>query len=138
MTLSSFRAFPRRGHLERMKRVYGYLSKFKHAILRIRPGMPDLSDVKIAQHDWNNSPYAGAREDLPKDVPPPRGKPVRIFSYGDANLMHKAIRQMVRPLRVFYTLLIKHHLIGIARRRIRWRLQHMEQKAVQLGRQLNK
>jgi hypothetical protein len=88
MTLSSFRAFPRKGHLERMKRVYGYLSKFKHAILRIRPGMPDLSDVKIAQHDWNNSPYAGAREDLPKDVPPPRGKPVRIFSYGDANLMH--------------------------------------------------
>ena len=91
MTLSGFRAFPRKGHLDRMKRVYGYLSKFRHAVLRIRPGMPDLSDVKIAQHDWDHSPYAGAREDLPTDVPPPRGKPVRIYSYGDANLMHNQL-----------------------------------------------
>jgi len=31
MTLSSFRAAPREGHLERAKRIYGYLRKMKHA-----------------------------------------------------------------------------------------------------------
>jgi hypothetical protein len=30
MTLSSFRSQPRKGHLERKRRVYGYLSKMKH------------------------------------------------------------------------------------------------------------
>jgi hypothetical protein len=29
MSLSSFRAMPRRGHLERAKRIYGYLRKMK-------------------------------------------------------------------------------------------------------------
>ena len=35
MTMSSFRASPREGHLERLKRIYGYLSKMRHAIIRI-------------------------------------------------------------------------------------------------------
>jgi hypothetical protein len=29
MSLSSFRAIPRRGHLERAKKIYGYLQKMK-------------------------------------------------------------------------------------------------------------
>ena len=36
MTLSSFRVAPLRGHLDRIKRIYGYLSKMKHAVIRIR------------------------------------------------------------------------------------------------------
>jgi hypothetical protein len=31
MSLSSFRAMPRRGHLERAKQIYGYLQKMKEA-----------------------------------------------------------------------------------------------------------
>ncbi len=33
MTMSSFRAAPRKGHLERVKRIYGYLSKMRHAAI---------------------------------------------------------------------------------------------------------
>lgn len=36
MSLSSFKAAPRRGHLDRIKRIYGYLAKMKHAVIRIR------------------------------------------------------------------------------------------------------
>ena len=43
MTLSAFRAAPRVGHLERAKRIYGYLCKFKHAALRVRTAEPDYS-----------------------------------------------------------------------------------------------
>ena len=35
MTLSGFRTMPRRGHLDRVKRVYGYLSKMKDAMIRV-------------------------------------------------------------------------------------------------------
>ena len=34
MTLSSFRAMPRRGHLDQIKRLYGYLRAFKHFKIR--------------------------------------------------------------------------------------------------------
>ena len=88
MTLSGFRAAPRQGHLERLMRVYGYLSKFRNGTIRFRAGMPDLSDLQVTHHDWDNSPYRGAKEILPTDLPPPRGNVARLTTYGDANLMH--------------------------------------------------
>ena len=45
MTLSSFRASPRVGHLERAKRIYGYLKRMKHAAIRFRVGLPDYSSI---------------------------------------------------------------------------------------------
>ena len=35
MSMSSFRAAPRKGHLDRIRRIYGYLAKFESAALRI-------------------------------------------------------------------------------------------------------
>ena len=45
MTLASFRADPRQGHLDHRKRVASYLSKFKHATIRIRTEESDLSST---------------------------------------------------------------------------------------------
>jgi len=36
MTLSRFRAMPRQGHLDRLKRIHGCLSKMCHATIKIR------------------------------------------------------------------------------------------------------
>ena len=88
MTLSSFRASPRKGHLDRMKRVYGFFAKLRHATIRYRTDEPDLSDVEYFDHDWSNTPYRGAKETLPTDAPPPLGKPVRMTTYADSNLGH--------------------------------------------------
>jgi len=41
MTLSPFHACPRQGHLDRVKRVIGYLSKFKHGVIHICTDKPD-------------------------------------------------------------------------------------------------
>ena len=43
MSLSGYRIAPRVGHLERCKRVYGYLWKMRHAMIRIRTEEPDYS-----------------------------------------------------------------------------------------------
>ena len=45
MTISGFRVNPRVGHLERLKRIYGYLSKMDSATIRIRTDKPDYSDL---------------------------------------------------------------------------------------------
>ena len=88
MSLSSFRAAPRRGHLERVKRIYGYLAKMKHAIIRIRTDEPDLSSLPILEFDWEKSVYGNVRELIPKDAPTHLGNFVTRIHYVDANLMH--------------------------------------------------
>jgi hypothetical protein len=91
MTLSSFRAQPRRGHLDRIKRIYAYLIKMKTAAIRFRTDMPDISDFIFADLDWSNSPYAGVTEELPSNLPAARGKPVLMTTFVDANLGHDII-----------------------------------------------
>jgi hypothetical protein len=89
MTLSSFRSKPRKGHLERIQRVYGYLSKMKHGTIRYRTELPDISD--FIKQDWSNSAYAGTREEYPKNLPPARGRQVLMTTFVDANLMHDVL-----------------------------------------------
>ena len=53
--------------------------------------MPDISDFAFPSFDWSNSPYAGAKEELPSDLPPARGKKVLMTTFVDANLGHDVI-----------------------------------------------
>ena len=91
MTLSRFRAAPRQGHLDRVRRIYGYLSKMRHGQIRIKTELPDYSDIPTKEFDWFYSCYHGAKEEIPDDTPVPRGKEVIISSWVDANLYHDLI-----------------------------------------------
>ena len=88
MTLSSFRVAPRVGHLDRLKRICGYLCKFRHACIRIRTEEPDYSDLPKKEYDWARSVYGSVRERVPRDRPTPKGKYVTTTTYKDANLYH--------------------------------------------------
>lgn len=88
MTLSGFRSAPRKGHLDRAKRIFGYLAKMRHAAIRIRTEEPDYSDAPDPQYDWSYSVYGDCKEDIPRDAPRPLGKYVTLTHYVDANLMH--------------------------------------------------
>jgi hypothetical protein len=88
MTLSAFRAVPRKGHLERARRVVGYLYKMRHAAIRYRTQAPDFSDLPETNAKWDNSVYGDVKELLPHDLPEPKGKPVTTTTYVDANLYH--------------------------------------------------
>jgi hypothetical protein len=88
MMLSSFRADPRIGHLERAKRIYGYLSKMKHGTIRFRVGEPDYSGVHVQEYDWEKMVYREVEEIIPYDCPIVKGQPVVITTYVDANLCH--------------------------------------------------
>ena len=45
MTLSRFRACPREGHLERVKKIHGYLHKWSHGCIQINVEEPDYSSL---------------------------------------------------------------------------------------------
>ena len=76
MTMSSFRASPRQGRLERAKRVVGRLSKLRLAELRVLTDEPDFSGVEAAEHDWSKPIRGDVKEVTPADAPEPLGKPV--------------------------------------------------------------
>ena len=91
MTMSGFRANPRRGHLDRVRRICGYLGKLRDSAIRIRTEEPDYSALPEKTYDWATSVYAGAEEEFPKDAPEPLGKPVVLTTYFDANLYHNLV-----------------------------------------------
>ena len=90
MTLGRFRAQPRIGHLDRARRIVGYLSKFKHGAIRFRTGIPNHEkEFGIPPtYDWMHSVYGNPTEDIDPSAPPPKGKLVRTTTFKDANLMH--------------------------------------------------
>ena len=88
MTMSSFRSVPREGHLDRVKRMYSYVSKMRYAAIRIRTEEPDFSALPRDPNTWDQSVYRNVEEDIPKDTPKPLGKPVVTTHYKDENLFH--------------------------------------------------
>lgn len=78
MTLSGFRVAPRIGHLDRVKRLYGYLSKMKHGVIRVRTAEPDYSDLPDQNFDWAYTVYGNVEEIVPEDLPEPLGQYVTI------------------------------------------------------------
>ena len=91
MTMSSFRASPREEHLTRLQRIVGYLSKMRHATIRIRTKEPNYSDIPDQQFDWTHTVYGNVEELLPTDAPESLGKPVTLTTYVDANLYHDMV-----------------------------------------------
>jgi hypothetical protein len=52
MKMSRFRTDPRKGHLERLKRIYCYLKKFSSSAIRVKVGEPDFFELPNQEFDW--------------------------------------------------------------------------------------
>jgi hypothetical protein len=62
MTMSRFRTAPRQGHLNRLKRIYGYLKKFSSAEIRIRTNEPVFNELPAQDFDWYHSVYGEVKD----------------------------------------------------------------------------
>ena len=91
MSMSRFRLAPKIGHLERMKRFYGFLAKTKHYAIRYRTKELDYSQLPKQNYDWTRTVYGDVKEEIPKDMPKPLGKRVITTTYLDANLLHDMV-----------------------------------------------
>ena len=91
MTMSRFRQHPRVGHLERPKRIIGYLVNFPHGSLRFRTHEPDYSNLPHKEYDQQRIAYSGVKEEIPHYIPEPKGKYLTTTTYVDANLHHDQV-----------------------------------------------
>ena len=58
MSISRFRLAPKIGHLERMRRILGYLVKTKHYAIRNRTKEPDYSHLPTLNYEWTRTVYS--------------------------------------------------------------------------------
>jgi hypothetical protein len=91
-TMGIYRVAPRIGHLERLKRIFGYIKKHPDAAIRFRTRIPDHeSYTPPINNNWAQAQYGKGKEELPKDMLTPRGKTMHTTTYADANLMHDLV-----------------------------------------------
>jgi hypothetical protein len=93
MSLGRFRANPRQGHLERLRRLIGYMKKRRGGAIRFRTGIPDWENAfpEPIKYDWMETVYGTPPEEVDSKAPTPKGRMVRTTSFVDANLMHDVV-----------------------------------------------
>jgi hypothetical protein len=89
--MSQFRAAPRQGHLDRLKRMCGYLRTYSSAAISVRVSDPDFKDLPDQDFNWCETVYGKVEELLPTDSPEPLGNSVTAVTYTDANLQHELL-----------------------------------------------
>ena len=86
--MSRFRAAPRQGHMDRLKRIYSYAIRTKDYAIRFRTDQPDYCFLPDQDFDWTYSVFSTVHKILPDDMPEPLGETVTSTSTMDANLNH--------------------------------------------------
>ena len=91
MSLSRFSMAPREGHLKAAQRILTYLKTFSKGRIIMDNSYPDHSKYPTEEHgNWKEF-YPDAEEDVPHDSLNPKGKPVRMTVYVDADHAHDQI-----------------------------------------------
>ena len=98
-TMSRFRSAPRKGHLERLQMVYGYVLKTKHYSTRYRTEQHDYSYLPNMKYDCSYTIYDNVQEIIPNNCPKAVGKSVTTTTTLDANLLHCLATGAVNPNR---------------------------------------
>jgi hypothetical protein len=89
MTMSRFRVAPRKGHLELLGNIFGYLQKYLDRAIWFHVKIPPHEDwFTPVKADWDRTVYGKAFEELPYNMPKPKGAMVQQTITVDANLDH--------------------------------------------------
>jgi hypothetical protein len=73
-----------RGHLEQVFHIFAYLKAHKESTLVFDDTEPNFDNSKFNKCDWSEF-YPNAAEAIPTNAPEPRGKPVTMSCFVDAN-----------------------------------------------------
>ena len=80
--MASYCAAPRRGHLGALMHVFAYLNTHQRSRIVFDDSYPPIPPEP--RPDWSDF-YPDAKEELPPDMPEPRGKPVELVVFVDAD-----------------------------------------------------
>ena len=82
--MSTHLALPRRGHLEQLHHIFGYLKMNPKHKLFFDPQHPYIDERAFKENDWYEF-YCDAKERLPNDSPKPRGNMASTHCFVDSD-----------------------------------------------------
>ena len=82
--MSTHLAMPRRGHLEQVHHIFGYLKERPKRKLIFDLQHPELDERTFTTYDWYDF-YRDAKKPVPGDMPAPRGQMVSTHCFVDSD-----------------------------------------------------
>ena len=94
-SMSRFTACPRKGHLERVMKIYGYLKKYSNRRIVIDSSDPKIEgDAEAMDVDYTvvfKDQYPDAVEEIDEKVPEPRVDEMEIIAFVDSDHAHDKV-----------------------------------------------
>ena len=89
--LASHVALPRKGQLQTVFHIYGYLKKRHNSRLALDPSYPEI-DMRVShQADWADF-YGDVKEAIPDNAPEPSGKSIILRAFVDSDHANDKVR----------------------------------------------
>jgi len=82
--LSQHLVHPRRGHLEAIYHIYSYLKSHERCTMVFDDAIVKYAQADFQSFDWTDF-YGNVKEAIPPNAPKPRGNPVQMTAFVDAN-----------------------------------------------------
>jgi hypothetical protein len=82
--LSKYLVQPRVRHLNELYHLFGYLKSHDRSRIVLDASRPTIDEKRFLKQHWTEF-YRDAKELIPPDAPEPRGKPVVVSCFVDAN-----------------------------------------------------
>jgi hypothetical protein len=93
--LASHLALPRQGHMEAVFHVFGHIKRKHNSRMVFDPTYPEIDMRDFKECDWKSF-YGDAKEAIPPNAPPPRGKEVDTRLYVDSDHAGDAVTRRSR------------------------------------------
>ena len=101
--LSQYQSAPRQGHMEQIMHIFGYLKKYPKITIYMDPTFPiiDYGDFNTNPNDFKEY-YRDAHDELPMNMPRPRGRSVTTTAFVDASFaQNKKTRKSHMGFKIF-------------------------------------
>ena len=83
-SLSTHMCAPREGHLDAIYQIFAYLKRHDRSTLVFDDAEIMIDEKLFTKVNWEDF-YEEREEEIPPNMPKPRGKPVRMLAFCDAN-----------------------------------------------------
>ena len=83
--LASMMALPREGHLKALLQIFAFLKNKHNSLMVFDPTVPDIDESQFTLEDWAASEYGEQKEDLPPNMPTPRGIGFTMRAFVDSD-----------------------------------------------------
>jgi hypothetical protein len=85
LIMSQYLAMPQEGHLNKVYGIFSFLAKHENSRLVFDNKDPKFADCTFKRYDWSDIYGDDMNEDIPADMPAPRGQSVTITMFVDSN-----------------------------------------------------